>query len=120
MGWLTRFLRWLAPGSAPREHDFGGAIGKLPLLQPSKFIRLHVTADGRIQLDDRPVPIGDLERELTAAYRPGAVVSYSRENPGEDSEMGVKACECVCRLGLPIAFPAEATDTINQLYRKDE
>jgi hypothetical protein len=83
--WFTRLFQRHSPCDVPQEHDFGGAIGKLPVMQSPQFIRLHVFADGRIQLEGRFVPLQDLESELNSAYRPGAVVFYSRENPGEVS-----------------------------------
>ena len=120
MGYLTQLLRRLTCRSKPRDTEASSVIGGLPLIQPSAIIRVHVTADGRIQLEDRFVTIEDLERKLTAAFRPDAVVSYSRDNPEEDSDIGAKVIECVCRVGLGIAFPIEAADTINQLYSKGE
>jgi hypothetical protein len=40
MAWLARLFRRLSGRDAPQFHDFGGAIGKLPVLQSLDFIRL--------------------------------------------------------------------------------
>lgn len=118
MGWLSRLLGRHSPPEVPREHDFGGAIGKLPMMPSPQFIRLYVFADGRIELEGRAVQLQDLEAGLRSAYQPGAVVFYSRENPGEDSTVAPAVINCVCRLGLPLAFPSEATPTLNHVLEE--
>lgn len=76
MKWLHRLFGRHSSGSPPPEHDFGGAVGKLPLIQPSRIIRLHVTADDRVELEGQAVTLSELEDELASAYQPGAVVYY--------------------------------------------
>jgi hypothetical protein len=119
MGWLARLYGRLSRPDAPQVHDFGGAIGKLPIREAPELFRLHVFADGRIELDERPVRLENLEAELHSAYWPGAVVYYTRDNPSEDSQVGVDVIKCVCRLGLPVAFPAEATPTLNRILEEE-
>ena len=53
----------------PHEHDFGGAIGKLPVMQSPQLIRLHVFDDDRIELEGRIVSLQDLEAELKYAHQ---------------------------------------------------
>jgi hypothetical protein len=126
MTWLSRLFRWFSPGlagdrrqvqAAPRMHDFGGAIGALPMVKPTRFLFLHVTADGRILLDNQPVPLTELEAALKSAYQPGAVVYYSRENPGCFSPVAPEIIACLARLGIPYALPSEATPTIDRVLR---
>jgi hypothetical protein len=114
MTWLSRLFRWFSPGlagdrrqdqaaprmAAPRMHDFGGAIGALPMVKPTRFLFLHVTADA-----------------LKSAYQPGAVVYYSRENPGCFSPVAPDIIACLARLGIPYALPPEATPTIDRVLR---
>jgi hypothetical protein len=82
----------------PRDHD------PLPVITPSRIIRLHVTAAECILLDDRPVALSDLKPALEAAYTPGSIVLYSRDNPEQPSDFGVEVVRLAAILGLPIAF----------------
>ncbi len=124
MRWLKRLLHNLLwPGSTDESarsgqqlHDFGDGIGRLPVVTPSHTVRLHVTAGGGILLNDQPIALPDLEQSLKAACKAGTVVFYSRDNPEQDSPFVADVVNCVCRLGLPIAFPPEATPVINRLY----
>jgi hypothetical protein len=116
MGWLAQLFRRRIDRDVPQAHDFGGAIGKVPVINPPQSVCLHVFADGRIKLQERLVRLEDLEAELRSVHRPGGVVFYSRENPEEDSEVGVEVIECICRIGLPFAFPPEATPTVIREY----
>jgi hypothetical protein len=118
MAWLARLFRRRSGRDAPQVHDFGGAIGKLPMIRSPELLRLNVFADGRIELEGRPVRLEDLEAALKSAYRPGAIVFYSRENPGEDSQVGVEVIKCVCGLGLPLAFPPEATPVLDRILQE--
>lgn len=118
MRWLDRLFGRRPPANAPRKHDFGSVIGKLPVMPLPQFIRLHVFADGRIELEGRAVQLQNLEAELQSAHRPGAVVFYSRVNPSEDSAVAPAVIRCVCRLRLPLTFPSEATATINQVLEE--
>ena len=115
MRWFDRVTGWLLPRRVQREHDFGGAIGKLPYVEFAQHVRLHVTADDRVFLDDRAVPLTDLERELRAVCRPGVVVHYSRENPAEVSAVAPAVIDLLCQVGLPYTFPREATATLDRV-----
>jgi hypothetical protein len=117
MPWLARLIRRRSGRDAPHVHDFGGAIGNLPMIRSPEPLRLDVFTDGRIELDERPLRIEDLEAVLKSAYRPGAVVFCSCENPGEVSQVNVEVIKCVCRLGLPLAFPAEATPVLYRILQ---
>jgi hypothetical protein len=114
---LARLFQRRSGRDAPQVHDFGGAIGRLPMIRSPELLRLNVFADGRIELGERPVGLEDLEAELKSAYRPGAVVFYSRENPGEVSQVGVEVIKCVWTLGLPLAFPPEATPALDRILQ---
>jgi hypothetical protein len=114
MAWLARLFRRRSGRDEPQVHDFRAAIGQLPMIRSPELLRLNVFADGRIELEERPVRLEDPEAELKSAYRPGAVVFYSRENLGEVSQVGVEVIKCVCRLGLPLASPPEATPALNR------
>lgn len=120
MAWLARLFRWIPGRDAPQFHDFGGAIGKLPMLQSAEFIRLEVFADGRIELEGRPVSIENLKTSLAveSVCRPSAIVYYSRENPSEDWQVAIEAIQCVVGLGLRIAFPPEATPSLNRILQE--
>jgi hypothetical protein len=101
-------------------HDFGGRIGRLPVRTPPHLVRLHVTAGEGILLDDQPIALPDLEQSLKAACKAGTVVYYSRDNPEQESQFGGDVIKCVCRLGLPIAFPPEATPVIDRIYSQGQ
>ena len=105
----------------PRKtHDFGGAIGAVPILENPHIVRLHVTTSGQITLDDSPVCLDDLAESLRAIRRVNTVVHYSRDNPEEDNDVVASVIDCVARVALPIALPPEATETLNRSYRKDD
>jgi hypothetical protein len=120
MAWLDRLFWWRSRRDSTQFHDFGGAIGKLPVVQSPDFIRLEVFADGRIELEGRLKRPEHLEVALKvmSVYRPTAIVFYSRENPEEDSQVGLEAVQCVLRVGLRIAFPQEATPTLNRILHE--
>jgi hypothetical protein len=120
MAWVARLFRRLSKPDATRWQDFGGAIGKLPVLQSPDFIRLEVFADGRIELEGRPVRIEDLEVALKvkSLYLPNPIVFYNRENPQEGSRLGLEAVQCVLRVGLRVAFPSEATATLDRVLQE--
>jgi hypothetical protein len=78
-----------------------------------------VFADGRIELDGRPVRIENLKLALSVASvcRPCAIAHYSRENPWEVSRVDLEAFQCILALNLRFAFPAEATPTVVQFFQ---
>jgi hypothetical protein len=117
MAWLARLFRRRTGRDAPQVHDFGRAIGKLPVIQSPEFLRLNVYADGRIELEEQAVRLEDLETALKSAYRSGAIVLYARENPAEDSQVGVEVIKRVCRLGMRVAFPPKATPLLDRILR---
>jgi hypothetical protein len=128
MKWLKKLLHNLfrpdSTGGSDRSrqefHDFGGDIGRLPVRTPPQLVRLHVTAENGILLDDRPIALADLEQSLKATCKAGTVVLYSRDNPEQDSPFGGEVVNRICKLGLAIAFPPEAVPAINRMYSQDK
>ena len=114
MKWLDRLFGRRASAAPPTDVDFGSAIGKLPVVEPSRFIRLHISADDRVYLEGQEVSVADLEGALTSMHQPGAVIDYSRENAAEDSVVVEPVLDCVIRLGFPLALPPEAIPELDR------
>lgn len=108
MNWLKRLFHSLlgpdsldeAPITVQQFHDFGDGSGPLPVITPSHTVRLHVTAEGGVLLDQQPIALVDLEPSLRAACTPETLVLYSRDNPDRDSPVAAEVIRCVFRLGL--------------------
>jgi hypothetical protein len=120
MACFARLFRRISRRDAPHVHNLDGEIGRFPVFQSAEFIRLVVLADGRIELEGRPVRIENLNASLAleSVYRPSPIVFYSRENPCEDSQVALEAVQCFVGLGPPIAFPPEATSTLNRIQQE--